>query len=217
MTTEYGGEPVTGGTLPALIWKEFVAGLARKKMIDEDTSFESPPYLGTTSRWVVKRGGQWQLDNGYCRGARLVVYFSGSTPEETADCKPNEVSVPMVIGMTADAAVARLEYQPLGAELVYKPAKAGKSPGIVLDQIPRSGGLSAHDNVILVVSKARYGLLPNFVGSSVTAVSRELERLKLKVRFVDGKGPAGTILRQTPAAGVAVAPGLPVTLVVGEG
>jgi penicillin-binding protein 1A len=217
MTTEYGGEPVTGGTLPALIWKDFVGGLADKKLLDEDSSFESPPYLGTTSRWVVKRGGTWQLDNGYCRGAHLVVYFSGSSPEQTADCKPNEVSVPTVIGMTEPAAVARLEYQPLGAQIVYKPAKAGKAPGIVLDQIPRSGGLSAHDDVILVVSKARHGILPNFVGSSITAVQNELARLKLRVRTIDGQGPAGTVLQQTPAAGVAVAPGLTVTLVVGDG
>jgi hypothetical protein len=217
MTTEFGGEPVTGGTLPALIWKEFVAGLARKGMLGEDSSFDSSPYLGVTSRYVVKRGSAWRQDNGYCRGARLMVYFSGSSPEETADCKPNEVSVPTVVGMTEDAAIARLAYQPLGAEVVYKPAKPGKAPGIVLDQNPASGGLSAHDDVLLVVSKARYGLLPNFVGSSVDAVNRELARLKLDVRLVDGKGRAGVIVGQKPAAGVAMAPGLAVTLVVGEG
>jgi len=217
MTYEFGGEPVTGGTLPALIWKEFIAGLERAEKLDEDSSFESPPYLGTVAKWVVKRGGAWRLDNGYCRGARLVVYFSGESPEESADCKPNEVAVPLVVGMTEQGAVARLAEQPLGAELVYKPAKAGKIPGIVLDQVPRSGGLSAHDDVIVVVSKARYGLLPNFVGSSLADVNRELARLKLRARIVNGKGHAGTVLKQTPAAGVATAPGLTVTLVVGEG
>jgi penicillin-binding protein 1A len=217
MTTEYGGEPVTGGTLPALIWKDFIEGLERKELLSGDSSFDAPPYLGGSSRWVVKRAGAWRLDNGYCRGAKLVVYFSGSSPEDTADCKPNEVTVPSVIGMSEHAAVARLEYQPLGAQIVYKPAKPGKVPGVVLDQIPRSGGLSARDDVILVVSKARHGLLPNFVGSSVAAVDEELSRLGLKVRYVDGKGPSGTILRQTPTAGAAAAPGLAVTLVVGEG
>jgi membrane peptidoglycan carboxypeptidase len=217
MTYEFDGEPVTGGTLPALIWKQFIAGLERANEIDEDSSFDSPPYLGTVGRWVVKRGGSWRLDNGYCRGARLIVYFSGESPEDSADCKPNEVDVPLVIGLSEEGAVARLAEQPLGADVVYKPAKAGKVPGIVLDQTPRNGGLSAHDDVLVVVSKARYGLLPNFVGSSLDVVSRELARFKLRTRIVDGKGQAGTIVKQSPAAGVATAPGLTVTLVVGEG
>jgi penicillin-binding protein 1A len=220
MTTEFGGEPVTGGTLPAQIWKEFVSRfqkLHEKSESDADRSFDSPPYLGASSQWVVKRGGQWKRDNGYCKGARLLVYFSGRTPEDAADCKPNEVDVPVVIGMTEDAAVARLAAQPLGATFVYKPAKPGKTPGEVVDQDPRTGGLSAGDDVRLVVSKARYGLLPNFVGSSLEAVGRELKRLKLRYVIETAPGHRGTVLRQRPAPGVASAPGLTVKLVVGDG
>jgi membrane peptidoglycan carboxypeptidase len=213
MTTEFGGEPVTGGTLPAQIWKAFV----QKVEPDNDLTFDAPPYLGGASTWVVKRGGKWQLDNGYCRGSRLVVYFSGRSPEEEADCKPNEVSVPLVVGLTAEGATARLADQPLGVELVYKPAKPGKLPGIVVNQYPRSGGLSAHDEVKVVVSKARFGLLPNFIGSDLVNVQREVERLKLRARVVTAPGHAGTILRQTPRPGVAAAPGLRVKLVVGDG
>jgi membrane peptidoglycan carboxypeptidase len=220
MTSEFGGEPVTGGTLPAQIWKEFVSRYEKvqeSKESDEDGSFDSPPYLGATSQWVVKRGGEWRLDNGYCRGARLIAYFSGRGPDESADCKPNEVDVPLVIGLGEAAAVARLAAQPLDAVLVYKPAKAGTAPGAVVDQMPRSGGLSAGDDVTLVVSKARYGLLPNFAGSSLEAVGRELERLKLRWRVVTVPGHRGNVLRQRPSAGVASAPGLMVTLVVGDG
>jgi membrane peptidoglycan carboxypeptidase len=220
MTTEFGGEPVTGGTLPAQIWKEFVSRYEKaqeSKESDEDGSFDSPPYLGSTSHWVVKRGGEWRLDNGYCRGARLIAYFSGHGPDESADCKPNEVDVPLVIGLGEAAAVARLAAQPLDAVFVYKPAKAGTAPGTVVDQMPRSGGLSAGDDVTLVVSKARYGLLPNFAGSSLEAVGRELKRLKLRWRVVTVPGHRGTVLRQRPSAGVASAPGLMVTLVVGDG
>ncbi len=217
MTYEFGGEAVTGGTLPALIWKEFVGRLEESKNLDDDLSFESAPYLGAVPMWVVKRGGAWRRDNGYCRSARLIVYFSGRGPEDAADCKPNEVDVPLVIGMTETSAIARLASQPLGADLVYKPAKPGKSPGFVLDQRPRSGGLSAHDEVTLVVSKARYGLLPNFVGSSLEEVNGELKRLKLRSRIIQAEGHAGTVLEQRPAAGVSAAPGLLVTLVVGAG
>jgi penicillin-binding protein 1A len=214
MLYEYGGEPVTGGTLPALIWKSFVESLHES---DDNAYFDAPPYLGAVSTYVVKRGGAWERDNGYCRGARLLVYFSDAGPDKTADCKPNEVSVPLVVGMTADSAVARLAAQPLGAELIYKPAKPGKLPGVVIDQKPRDGGLSANDDVQLVVSKPLHGLIPNFVGSALDDVGRELKRLKLRYRVVTAPGPVGVVLRQSPPAGVAAGSGLMVNLVVGDG
>ena len=213
MSTEFGGQPVTGGTLPALIWKEFVESVEE----DEDAAFDPPPYLGAVPTWVAKRGGEWRVDNGYCQGSRLLVYFSGRGPEETADCKPNEVQVPLVVGMTAEAAVDRLAAQPLEAELAYVPAKPGRRPGIVINQDPRRGGLSANDTVQLWVTTARHGLLPNFVGSSLEDVNRVLERRELRATIVTAPGHSGTILRQSLKPGVAIAPGLTIRLVVGDG
>ena len=213
MLTEFNGDVVAGGTLPALIWKEFVEHVPK----DEERSFDYPPYLGGISQWVVRRGGQWQLDNGYCRGSRLVAYFSGEGPDDEADCKPNEVSVPLVIGMTEAGAEATLAAQPLGAKVVYRPAKAGSLPGLVVDQDPRRGGLSAHDEVTVVVTKARFGLLPNFVGSSLADAQREARRLKVTLVAKTSPGREGTVLRQVPKPGVSVAPGLRVRLVVGDG
>jgi penicillin-binding protein 1A len=213
MLTEYNGEPVAGGTLPALIWKAFV----EKVEEDEDRSFDSPPYLGGSSTWVVRRDGEWQLDNGYCRGARLVAYFSGEAPDTEADCKPNEVSVPLVLGMTKAGAEATLAAQPLEANVAYAPARPGKLPGLVVSQEPRTGGLSANDSVTIWVSKAEHGLLPNFVGSSVRDVREEAKRLKIRLRAKTVPGRAGTVVRQAPEPGVAVAPGMRVTVVVGDG
>ena len=214
MLTEFEGDPVAGGTLPAQIWREF---MARATKADDDGGFDYPPYLGSTPSWVVKRGGRWSLDNGYCRGARVLVYFSGESPDRTADCKPNEVSVPLVVGLTEDVARARLSAKPLDAESAYVPARAGRRPGVVVAQDPRGGGLSAGDFVRLSVTKARYGLVPNFVGSSLEAAGREVQRLKLDVRVTSGPGPMGTILRQSLDPGVATAPGLVIKLVVGDG
>jgi membrane peptidoglycan carboxypeptidase len=213
MLTEFRGQPVAGGTFPAMIWKAFM------EQVDEDDtrSFDSPPYLGGASTWVVRRNGEWQLDNGYCRGARLVAYFSGEAPDSEADCKPNEVSVPLVIGMTEAGAEATLAAEPLATKVVYRPAKAGALPGLVVNQDPRRGGLSAHDEVTVVVSKAQYGLLPNFVGSSVADVQREARRLKLRLRARTAPGRMGTVLRQDPEPGVAIAPGLRIRVVVGDG
>jgi penicillin-binding protein 1A len=215
MLTEFGGEPVTGGTLPAQIWKRFVESVEKDDA--SGSSFPAPPYLGSSGNWVVRRDGTWQLDNGYCHETRLLAYFSGHAPSRTADCKPNEVSIPLVVGMSADEAVAQLAAQPLDADIAYVPAKIGQAPGLVVNQDPRRGGLSANDSVQLWVSKAQHGQLPNFIGSSVADVNRELRRLKLRVQAVGARGPSGTILRQRPRAGVAVKPGLTVRLVVGDG
>jgi penicillin-binding protein 1A len=213
MLTEFDGEPVSGGTFPAMIWKGFVEQVDA----DESLGFDYPPYLGASSTWVVNRNGRWQLDNGYCRGSRLIAYFSGEAPDSEADCKPNEVSVPLVLGMTEAGAEATLAARPLGAKVVYRPAKAGALPGLVVDQDPRRGGLSAHDEVTVVVSKALHGLLPNFVGSSLADVQREAKRLKVRLRPRPARGHLGTVLRQVPEPGVAIAPGMRVTLVVGDG
>jgi penicillin-binding protein 1A len=215
MLTEYHGEPVAGGTLPAEIWRTFVSKVESGDGTAE--AFDLPPYLGGSSTWVVKRNGRWRLDNGYCRGSRLLVYFTGQAPDDEADCKPNEVAVPLVLGLTADGAAARLAEQPLDARIVYKPAKTGSLPGLVVDQFPRSGGLSAGDEVTLVVSRARDGVLPNLVGSRIEDVGRELKRLRLRARAETGPGRSGIVLRQSPKPGVAVAPGLTVTIVVGDG
>ncbi len=214
MLTEFGGKPVTGGTLPAQIWRTFVSSVEPR---NGSASFDSPPYLGSSPTWVVKRSGRWQLDNGYCRGARRLAYFSGEAPDRTADCKPNEVSVPRVVGMSEHVAEATLAAQPLEAESVYVPAKAGKHPGIVIAQSPRGGGLSAGDTVRLSVTKAQHGLVPNFVGSSLQAASSEVKRLNLRVRVVRSRGPMGMVLRQSLEPGVAAGPGLRIRLVVGDG
>jgi penicillin-binding protein 1A len=213
MLTEFNGEEVAGGTLPALIWKEFVEQVPE----DDDRWFDSPPYLGGISQWVVRREGEWQLDNGYCRGSRLVAYFSGLGPDSEADCKPNEVSVPLVIGMTKAGAEATLAAQPLGAKIAYRPARPGVLPGLVVDQEPRRGGLSAHDEVLVTVAKAQFGVLPNFVGSSLADVQAEAKRLKVRLVAKTSPGREGTVLRQAPEPGVAVAPKMRVRLVVGDG
>ena len=214
MLTEFGGEPVAGGTLPAQIWSTFVRSVSDE---DDGSSFDFAPYLGAVPTWVVKRGGEWRLDNGHCRGSRLLVYFSGEGPERTADCKPNEVQVPLVVGMTEEAAVARLAGQPLDAELVYEPAKPGRPPSIVLNQEPKAGGLSANDSVRLWVSAAQHGLVPNFVGSSLADASREVRRLKLRPRVVTAPGAMGVVIKQTPHAGLTAAPRMRIRLVVGDG
>jgi membrane peptidoglycan carboxypeptidase len=217
MLTEFEGKPVAGGTLPALIWKAFMTAAARDTRA-EPQPFPATPYIPAAEKRIVWRRGSYKLDNGYCPGTRVVAYFSGRGPLERAQCYANEVTVPLVIGNTLDAATETLAQTPLGSELIGVPAKAGTRPGTIVNQEPRNGFLSANDAVRLYVTRPdpRYGLLPNLIGSSVTVAKARLRALKARTTIRYDKGPAGSVLEQKPEPGVAAGRGLKVTLLVGR-
>jgi penicillin-binding protein 1A len=217
MLTEFDGEEVAGGTWPALIWKTFMLK-ALKKLKAEPESFPSAGYLPSSPRYVVFRNGQLQLDNGDCRNAVQLLVFSGEGPSRTADCKPNEVEVPMLVRNRVDEARARLAAQPLRSTVVYKPARPGQRPGIVVRQFPRRGTLSAYDEVTLVVTKPLHGVVPKVVGLRLERALRRLERKNLRAD-VPERGEddmSRRIVRQVPASGVAAAPGMTVRLVLAK-
>ena len=146
METEFHGEPVAGGTLPALIWKSFMSrALAGKPA----TTFTGAPYLPSYDARVVYRSGTWRLDNGFCPATRVITYFAGRLPGSTATCYANEVSVPVVVGKSVDSARVALQSVPLQPDVVYVPAKPRTRPGEVVEQTPRKGFLSANGTVRL--------------------------------------------------------------------
>jgi membrane peptidoglycan carboxypeptidase len=214
METEFHGEPVAGGTLPALIWKAFMGrALAGKPA----TTFTGAPYLPSYDTRVVYRNGTWRLDNGFCPATRVITYFAGRLPGSTATCYANEVSVPVVVGKSVDSARVALQSVPLQADVVYVPAKPRTRPGEVVEQTPRKGFLSANGTVRLWVSAAKDGLVPNLVGSSLPAARERSRKLKLRLKIQYGDGPEGTVVKQSLEAGIAAQPGLPLTLLVGRG
>jgi penicillin-binding protein 1A len=214
MLTEYDGEPVAGGTFPALIWKSFMEE-ALDHLKAEPAYFDSPslPYANPVS--VVHRGGRLMLDNGECREAKNVYLYPDAGPKRTAACKPNEVEVPRVVGKTLEEAKERLTLQPLEYDVIYKPATRGQRLDVVLGQIPARGTLSAYDTVMLILAKPRYGVVPSVVGQPVARAVRSLERLNLQPAVVGG--PKGRVIRQEPRGRIAAAPGLQVRLVVSSG
>jgi penicillin-binding protein 1A len=215
METEFHGEPVAGGTLPAEIWKAFMTSALDGT---QPETFTPAPYLPASDLRVVHRGGRWQLDNGYCPGTRLTSYFVGKAPQTTAKCYANEVTVPVVVGQSAESAKVALRSVPLQPDFVYVPAKPRSRPGQVVKQDPRGGYLSANGTVRLFVTLAQDGLVPNLVGSSLPDARRLTKKLRLavRVRYTAGR-PSGTVLRQSLEPGLAVRPGLPITLLVGDG
>jgi penicillin-binding protein 1A len=152
MLTEFGGEPVAGGTLPAMIWKRFMER-ALRYLKNEPEAFTPPTSEYGAAEWVVQRDGRIQRDNGLCNSRRLVLYFPGSGPSRTANCKENEVDVPNLLGQRLARAKQRLADVPLTARVVYRHSFPGEPAGVVLEQRPRRGRLSSYQRVVLVVGR----------------------------------------------------------------
>ena len=211
MLTEFHGEPVTGGSYPALIWKSFMEKALRGQ---EPQGFPYPNTPYVAPKLVVRRGDRLMLDNGLCRARQEVVYFAGTGPSRTANCLENEVQVPDVRRLTLAQAQARVEAQPLTPELVYKPAEPLQQPGIIVDQDPRRGYRSSYDRIILIVTKATQGVIPNLVGRDIADARLRLKRLKLEPRITWVNGGSGKVVEQKTLPGLAAAPGVAVRLVV---
>jgi membrane peptidoglycan carboxypeptidase len=218
METEYFGDPVAGGTFPALIWKTF-AESALRYMKEPPASFTYPEYPSATPVNVAYRNGRWMLDNGLCDNVRQVLYVPGFAPRRQADCKENEVAVPQVIGTTVDRAEARLAEMPLRAEIVTRPAEPGERVDVVVDQYPKAGTLSSWDSVRLVLPKPTGPVVPNVVGLSLERARELLEaqELEVEVETLAEEGDDLVVLAQTPRGRVAGAPGMVVKLRVGRG
>ena len=211
MLTEFHGDAVTGGSFPALIWKSFMEK-ALKDVEPQGFPYPSMPYV--VPKLVVRRGDRLMLDNGLCREREEVVYFAGMGPSKTANCLPNEVQVPDVRKLALADAQVRVEAQPLTPELVYKPAEPLQRPGIVVDQDPRRGYRSSYDRIILIVTKATQGVIPNLVGRDLADARLRLKRLKLAPRITWVNGGSGKVVEQKTRPGLAAAPGVEVELVV---
>jgi penicillin-binding protein 1A len=211
MLTEYHGEPVAGGTFPAEIWHAFTQSALATTPPSSFPSY-SMPYAA--SKRVTWRDGRVQLDNGFCRDTFDIAYFSGSGPHRTANCKPNEVDVPSVIGQPLAKAEERLALQPLNANVVYRPAKPKQRTDLVIDQFPRTGRASSHTTITLVLAKPLHGLVPKVVGLPLARARARLRGAGLLADAPDGADGSTVVVKQSPQAGVAAAPRMAVTLSV---
>jgi penicillin-binding protein 1A len=214
MLTEYHGDSVAGGTFPAEIWHAFMEK-ALPYLHDQPESFPSTYTPYGSPHAVVFRDGHLELDNGQCNYVRSILFFDKQEPDRTANCKPNEVEVPDLVGQPVQAARARLAGQPLTPAIVYRVATPGQKLNVVLEQKPRTGHLSAYDHVTLVVAKPTHGVVPRLIGLPVDRAQAKCERRGLKVDVEEAqKGPSGHVIFQLPRAGVAAAPGMHVRIAV---
>ena len=215
MTTEFHGKPVAGGTFPALIWKAFMQK-ALAKLPPE--TFTPPDYGYAAPVTVVNRGGVLERDDGVCRNTAHLQFFGGEVLTNSgnaapiANCKANEVEIPDTVGMSLVDARARLQGQPLSAQVVYKPAQTGQQLGVVVGQIPRNGTASAGDRITIVLRKSLHGVVPNLVGLPLGRAQVKLARLKLAVSI---RGASrGKVVKQSVRPHTASQPGEKIVLTV---
>jgi penicillin-binding protein 1A len=210
MLTEYHGRPVAGGTFPAEIWRTFTRSALAKTPPQPFPPYTVPYSVPTRVTW---RDGRLQVDNGYCKDTTEVEYFSGMGPGK-ADCRPNEVDIPSVVGETIGRAKARLALQPLNATVVYKPARPRQPIDVVVDQIPRRGHASSFDTITLVLAKPLHGVVPKVVGLPLSRAAARLRAAGLVVTVPDGAQSGAVVVRQFPHAGVAAAPKMHVSVLL---
>ncbi len=217
MLTEFNGHAVAGGTYPALIFKTFM-DQALHYLNDQPEVFAGPSFPSVEAKQVVHRDGTWQEDNGQCKNTLSLLYFSGEGPARLANCRPNEVEVPNVLGQTLDDAITHLSLQPLRAEALYKPAAPGQAVGVVVGEIPKIGShLSPFDTVRLAIPRALHGVVPDVVGRPVSSALELLTSrgLKPEVRgLLTAGGTTERVVSQHPRGGVAAAKSMRVTLAV---
>jgi penicillin-binding protein 1A len=217
MLTEFEGDPVAGGTFPALIWRTFIRK-ALAAMSEPPEAFPAPQPEYAVPRRVVNRNNRWLLDNGNCRDTRLVMYVAGEEPQRQAACKPNEVDVPAVVGARVKDAETRLLSMPLTPEVITRPAKAGERLGRVVDQFPEGGTLTSWETVRIVVPKPTNGRVPNVVGLTVQQARKRLARRDLAgLVHALVAGETNVVVTQYPRAGRAAVRNMTIRLVVGRG
>jgi penicillin-binding protein 1A len=208
MLTQFHGQPVEGGTYPALIWKDY---MEKALAYFHEAPAQFPPAAIPASIPATVTFGddygitQLELDNGKCHISASIDFFVGKAPTTVANCLADEVAVPDVRGMTLAQAESVLQGQPLEWEIHYTPATPGERLGIVTAQSPRAGGLSAYQKVKLVLPRARHGVVPDLVGLSLERARARLAPLRMHLRAPRGGG--GEVVSQHPAAGVAAQPG----------
>ncbi|MCE5202962.1 MAG: PBP1A family penicillin-binding protein [Actinomycetia bacterium] len=138
------GRKVTGGSFPAEIWADFMkAALADTPKKD----FERPG--GLTSLKICLESGQKAGE--FCPKTGRGLFLSDNVPDPCElHTHPVEITVPDLVGMTKEDALALLKKLLLLFKVVEK-EDTDTPPGIVMSQDPRAGSVGTTQTVVTVV------------------------------------------------------------------
>lgn len=154
------------------------------------------------------------------KGDVVVLTVSGTS----TGAAPAEVAVPGVVGLSASDAVVAIRGAGFRARIHL--VRSSQAVGTVIAQSPVDGTMAAKGATIrLDVARIQPAPVvarlevPDLVGSTSTAAQRQLRSMGLAVTIdtVDSDQPAGTVVSQSPGAGVEVRKGASVTVRVSSG
>jgi len=141
--TSVHGRRVTGGSFPAEIWAAFMKEALKGR---EKREFERPKGLSTLS--ICLESGQKAGE--YCTKTGSGLFLADALP---GDCElhlqPTEITVPNLVGMTKDAALALLK-QLLLLFQVNEQDSATVPAGTVISQNPPAGSIGTTQTVVTI-------------------------------------------------------------------
>ncbi|MFN8487878.1 MAG: FG-GAP-like repeat-containing protein [Caldilineaceae bacterium] len=136
---------------------------------------------------------------------------------------PATVPVPNIVGLTQAAAQQAITAASLAVGTVTQAYNNSVPAGNVISQTPSAGASVAPNTAVnLVVSLGIAPVtVPNVVGLTQTAAQQAITGASLAVGTVtqayNNSVPAGSVISQNPVAGLSVAPGTAVSLLVSRG
>jgi hypothetical protein len=218
METEWDGEPVLGGTLPALAWRDYTRQALRGQPL---LDWPRAPAVSSAPIRVDPRNGKRAADG--CAYARVLVLAVDRVPDDVSDCPDDLTAVPNLAGLTAREAARAVEGSGLTIRLDTQPARPGDTPGQVAEQAPAplESAPAASVVTVKIAADVPYVVVPD-TGAGTRAVDLDeaatlLTAARFRVAVIDGQegdGPPGTVARQRPAARTQAPLGSVVTLYV---
>ncbi len=148
----------------------------------------------------------WLLALGLIVSAAAAGWYVWTQIQNQLD-QSRPVSVPLVEGLTRDAAVVQIEDAGLTAKVQYRSFQ-NVSKGVVADQNPSAGEKESKGNVVLLtVSNGRPKTsVPDLVGQDIADAIASLteKHLKYKVVEINSSAAPNTVTATAPAGGAVV-------------
>jgi penicillin-binding protein 1A len=216
MLTQFHGQPVFGGTYPALLWKAFTqAALGRSPVHDWAAPIPVPGAEIMIDPATGKRAGP------NCPRARSVVMAYSKMPAQTSSCTGTVIATPEVTTSTAQEAQRTLDRAGLLPQVVQAVPPAGEAAGHVFAQNPPPGEpIELGARVTVSIAKpVTWVTVPDLIGLNVLAARSSLRVAGFKVRQTSGAygKPAGRVYSQYPIPLRLAAKGSLITLIVSDG
>lgn len=211
---------MTGGSLPASIWANFMEkaldGVPPTPFTSEEGVTPSNP-TESESITVTVCDDSGMLATPNCPRTHEKTFRRGEEPSSYCSLHnaDNTRKVPNVVGMSSSAARSALESEGYGASAVNQ--TSAQPAGTVTGQTPAAGTVlpSGGSVTIYVSSGPSQSTVPSVIGLSEGGARTKISTAGFvaSVTYVPGS-PVGVVVSQSPSAGTRMTPGSQVSVVI---